>query len=106
MKLFRILLICSFLTAIASMSCKKSQPACGSFGWSLAIQDELNNLSAATTAYAQNNTQENCQAYKQAYIDYIDALKGWEHCLVNDLDRADWQQTLNEAEQEANGIQC
>ena len=106
MNLFRIFFLCAVLTGIGSTSCKKSEPACGSFGWSFAIQDEIQNLSTATTAYAQNDTPENCQAYKQAYIDYIDALKGWEHCLLSEFDRADWHQALNEAEQEVNNIQC
>lgn len=106
MNLLRILFICAVLTGAGNMSCKKSQPACGTFGWSFGIQDELNNLSDAILTYSQNETPENCLAYKQAYIDYIDALKGWEHCLLNDTDRSDWQNALNEAEQEANNIQC
>jgi hypothetical protein len=106
MNLLRIFFICAVLTGVGIISCKKSEPACGSFGWSFAFQDEINNLSIAATAYGQNNTPENCQAYKQAYIKYIDALKGWEHCLLSELDRDDWHQALNEAEQEVINIQC
>ena len=102
---FRMLFICAVLAAVGTTSCKKSEPDCGTFGWSFAIQDEINNLSAAATAYSQQNTPENCQAYKQAYLNYIDALKDWEHCL-NDFDRTDWQHALQEAEQDVNNIQC
>lgn len=106
MKLATLFFICAVLTGMGTISCKKSEASCGTFGWSFAIQDELNNLSAATTAYAQNETTENCLAYKKAYSDYIDALKGWERCLLNDHDRSDWQNALNEAEQEVNNIEC
>lgn len=106
MNLLRILFFCAVLTGIGSTSCKKSKAACGTFGWALSIQDELNNLSAATNAYSQNDTSENCNAYKQAYSEYLDALQGIEHCLVTDFERDDWQQSLNEAQQEVDSIQC
>ena len=106
MKLFRVLVFGVVLLSLGSVSCKTSGVNCGSAGWGLAIQDEINNLSTTATAYSTNPTTENCQAYRQAYIDYIDALKGWEKCLSNAVDRADWQQALDDAEQEANNIQC
>jgi hypothetical protein len=103
---YRLFFFYTLLLSISTFSCRKSAPACGTLGWSLAIQDELNNLSAATTAYSQNASHQNCEAYKQAYIDYIDALKGLEKCLINSIERADWQHSLDLAEQEVNNIQC
>ena len=106
MKLFRVLVFGVVLLSLSSVSCKKSGVSCGSTGWALGIQDEITNLSNAAGAYSTNPTTENCQKYRQAYIDYIDALKGWEKCLNTSADRAEWQQQLDEAEQEAQNIQC
>ena len=83
-------------------SCGKS---CGSLGWTVGVQDELNNISAASIEYSQNPTPANCQAYREAYLDYIDALRSWDNC-VQTTDRASWQQYLNEAEQNADDLKC
>ena len=100
-----LFLYCTIAYACLS-SCGKNEAACGSLGWTFDLQDELNNLSEATTAYAQDDSPANCNAYKQAYLDYIDALRGWERCLEAGNDREEWQQALNQAEQEANSILC
>lgn len=91
------------IVGTGSLSCRKA--SCGSLGWAVDIQDELNNLSATSAAYSQNPTPANCQAYREAYIDYIDALKSWDKC-VESGSRASWQQSLNEAEQDAENLQC
>jgi hypothetical protein len=102
MKLHFILLAGLFITGIGSFSCGKS---CGTFGWGLEIQDELNSLSAASAAYSQNPTPENCESYRKAYRDYIDALKGFDKC-VEPGERDSWRDALDEAEAEADNIQC
>jgi hypothetical protein len=106
MNSFYALFFCSVLTVIGLSGCRKSGVACGSPAFGLAIQEELNTLSTASTAYYQNPTPANCEAYKKAYVDYIDAIRGWEKCLSNTAERNSWQQSLDEAEQEANDLQC
>ena len=106
MRLFGILLFAMAIMTLGTTSCsKKSTVNCGSFGWGVAVQDEITTLSNASAAYSQNPTTENCNAYRQAYIDYINALRDYDKC-VQSADRADWQQALDDAEQEANNIQC
>lgn len=102
MKCYYIIVAAALIISVGSWSCGKS---CGTLGWALGVQDELNNLSTTSAAYSQNPTTANCQAYREAYIDYIDALKKWDKC-VGASDRGSWQQSLDEAETEAENIQC
>lgn len=87
-------------------SCRKSGLRCGSLGFAFALQDEAQNLSNASSAYSQNPTPANCEAYKHAYLDYIDAIRGYEKCLTTQAERASWQQSLEDSEQNAMNIQC
>ena len=58
---------------------------------------EINAISAASQAYFADQTTENCNALKDAYNDYLDALEDWEDC-ANFYDQFDeWQTALNEA---------
>ena len=93
------------LIGLSTTSCRKSSAKCGTLGWSLDLQNEITNLSNASSAYSLNPTTENCKAYKEAYSDYIDALRGYEKC-VSAAERAGWQQSLDEAEADVNNIQC
>lgn len=70
------------------------------------FQDDLNEVSSASTAYAMNPTPANCQAFKTAYLDYINALKNWRDCAIagNVLDQ--YQQSLDAAEAAVNNISC
>src|SRR5690554_4257119 len=86
--------LCLFFALTCLTSCGKN---CGSVGWALDLQDEINNLSVAAQAYSQNPSPGNCEAYRQAYLDYIHALKDWDKC-VDGVDRDSWRQSLNEAE--------
>lgn len=81
---------------LSQVSCKKddSDPGyCGST-WSTQLSDESTALSNAITVYATSPTTENCNAYKAAYQNYLDALKPFKDCTgytaaqKNDLENA------------------
>ena len=74
--------------------------------WANEVQDEADDYVDALTADSQNQTTENCNAYKQALLDYIDALQEWEDCVVGTGAYQGWQDTLNQVEVEANNIMC
>lgn len=89
--------------------------ACGSNSPSTALctatfneefQDELEDVTNAASAYGQNPTPENCQAFKNAYLDYIDALEGWENCATINGSLAEYNQALDDARDSANDIEC
>ena len=67
-------------------------------GLNNAIVNEIAALSTAGMNYALDMSDANCQAYKDAFEDYIDILKSLEDC-ANDLGTgSQWQQDLTEAE--------
>jgi hypothetical protein len=79
---------------------------CENWSASEEFQDELNAITTAATNYGQNPTKENCEAYKEAYLDYIDALRDFEDCYTfYDLDE-EFSQLLDESEASVNNIDC
>lgn len=62
------------------------------------VQTETNAVSNAALAYANDPSTANCNAYKDAYEDLIDAYKDLEDCAaaINQLDA--WRQALDAAE--------
>lgn len=95
--------------ALVLTSCKddNNDPTpCGAT-WGADLQDEINALSNALTAYSQNPTTANCEAYKQAYLDYLDELKGWGDCVTAGTQQhAEWQEAIEQAEDDVNSIVC
>jgi len=43
-------------------------------------QTEIDNINAASTTWAMDPSEANCNALKDAYDDYFDALENWEDC--------------------------
>ena len=101
----------SFLVVLAAIalsmtSCKKSNEVnCAFGGWAFGVTDEVLAISVAAQNYQLNPTEENCLAYREAYKDYIKALQSLEKC-VNADERADFQESLDEAEQDADDLPC
>lgn len=86
-------------------ACGKSAINCHSAGWAFAISNEAIALSEASSAYSLDQSKANCENYKKAYQDYINALKKYEKCL-EPSERSSWIQSLNDAEQEIKDLQC
>jgi len=105
MKIFNIIPATVFVLCIGFLSCSPGGPACGSFGFAFNVQNEILDLSAASTAYSQDPSPQNCQAYKNAYANYIDALKKYDKC-VEASERDEWRQSLEEAERDVMDLQC
>jgi hypothetical protein len=78
-----------------------------STAWASELTNEINAMSAAATTYALNPTVANCNAYKDAAQDYIDALEPYGNCAtLTGQNRTDWQNALNDAQAEINQIDC
>ena len=101
-----ILAIASLCTL--SLACGKNNGVtpCG-VNWANDIQDEANNLSNAILLYSQDPTPANCEAYRQAYLEYLDELKDWgNRCTLSSQDRKEWQEAIDDAEDEVDDIDC
>lgn len=111
MKNLKISLIGLSLVALTiSPSCNKDNndnggPCRGYVSWSLSVTDEAAALSAAASAYGQDQSTANCLKYKEAYNDYIDALDGQSTC-VPASQRAAFDQSLDDARAELNNLPC
>jgi hypothetical protein len=97
MKTIPIILVAACLICLGFSSCGPAGPKCRTLGFSFALQNEILTLSAAQSAFQQDPSPQNCNAYREAYSNYIEALKGYGGCVPAE-DRADWQQSLDEAE--------
>ena len=100
MKKFSILLFMATLI-IASFGCGGDDPndppsGCNTV-FSQTFNGELDAISTAANAYGMDPSQDNCDALKDAYNDYLDALEDWEDCanFYNQFD--EWQAALDSA---------
>jgi hypothetical protein len=98
---YNLILCIALVTSGLFMSCKKSTAVtCGASNWSVYIQDEIASLSNAASAYGQDPSSTNCEKFKDAYRNYINALKDIDNCVTNVQDRNDFQEALEDAEAE------
>lgn len=95
--------------SLAFLSCSGNSLAdrCGP-NWSPAVEleDEINDFTQALTAYSQDPTTANCEAYKEAYLDYLDALRDWEDCYIYAYSEAEFNQVIDDAEEAVNELDC
>ncbi len=100
-----------FLSAMISLvACNKDDDnadPCGvNWNFSNEIQDELELVIATSQAYSQNPTTVNCNSYKAAYQDYLDAVRALENCARLAGQLTAFNQAIDEAETALNNIQC
>ena len=98
-----------FFSIFLFFSCNSKsalEKKCENWSASVEFQEELSSVNNAAVTYSQNPTTENCEAYREAYLDYIDALRDWEDCYTfYDLDD-EFNQALDDAEEAANNLDC
>lgn len=86
-------------------SCTKDNDIGCTGAWATDLQNELTALSTAISIYSMEESEANCNDLKEAYQDYIDALKPYGNCAtLTGVNRTEWQNALNEAEAELETI--
>ena len=93
------------LTGLLFTACgDDDDPVNCSNSWTIEYQAELDAITAASTVWANDPSQANCDALKDAYNSYLDALEGWEDCAnqVNQL--TEWQAAIDAARLSADSI--
>ena len=103
-----ILPIICFFTFFAFISCNNDpEVTCAeNFNYLAELQTEINAVNAAGQAYNNDPSNANCEAYRSALLTYIDALRDLEDCARDAGQVQDWQQSLDEAEDNANTFLC
>lgn len=95
------------LALLVLFSCSKDDDGITpcSTNWALEISSEITAISTAYSNYAMDQSEANCNALKDAYRQYIDALKPFGNCsTLAGADRAEWQDAIDEAEEELDTI--
>lgn len=103
------LLIAVCLTTLFGLGgCSKNSPLspnCLSGSWIKNLEKELNAWSAASQLYGDDPTKANCENYKKAGVDYINALSKIKNCVPGGS-KSDFDEEQAEAKKELNAIIC
>jgi hypothetical protein len=106
-KLTGIFILSTFLITSGLFSCKSDEEKLEdcSILWATEVQDELNGISAAATAYFTDPSAANCNAYRSAYESYIDALEPYGECsALTGQNRSQWEQAIQDARESLNTL--
>ena len=99
----RVLCFLIVVSLLGIGSCKKKATDpdyCGT-NWAPQLSTEINALSTAAQAYFTDPSTPNCNAYKTAYQNYLDALQPFSNCAAwTEQQKNELQDAINEAEQE------
>lgn len=99
------------IAALPFVACNKDDDddddLCGS-NWNaaVALEDEINGLNSAAATYANDPTTENCEKYRQAILDYLDAVRGYEDCYIAIGQRDEFNKAVSDSEEQARNITC
>lgn len=101
------LLVCTlFGIVVFSIGCKKDDDPVGC-NYAIEVQDEVNALNTAATNYSNDpNNPAKCQAWKDAYQDYLNALEDNVECAAISGQQAELQSAIDQAQASLNSIQC
>ena len=106
-KIFMTLFLGFIIAGISSCKNNEEKDAPCSVAWATELSDEMNAMSSAAQAYATDQSTANCNAYKQAAQDYLNALKPYGDCtLLTGQDRIAWENALADAQESLDDMDC
>ena len=105
MKTLKNLSIIAFLLlSLSAISCNQTNnPVTCSYA--VELQDEATALSNAASAYGQDPTTANCEAYRQAFLDYLDEAEKLDDCVVAS-ERAAYRQAIDDTQASLDALTC
>ena len=75
-------------------------------GWEIAVNTKLQAAIDAGQVWAMSGVKEDCEKYKDALYDYLDAVRDLEDCYVLAGQKQAWEQAIQESEDDINSITC
>ena len=101
------LLVCMlFGIVVFNFGCKKDDDPVGC-NYATEVQNEVNALTAATDAYVSDSTNPvKCQAWKDAYQDYLNALEAHKECAALSGQQDELQAAIDQTQASLDAIQC
>ena len=105
-----LLTIALFTTILVFNACSKDDilnPTgnCGNSSWAEQVEKEITAWSNAATAYSQDPTTTNCNNYKSAGKNYLDALEGIKNCVPS-ASSNDFKKAIEDAKNELDAMNC
>ena len=100
-------LVFVILALLVLFSCSKDDDGITpcSANWAIELSSELTAIGTAFSNYSMDQSEANCNALKNAYQQYIDALRPFGKCsTLSGADRAEWQKAIDEAEEDLDSI--
>lgn len=104
--------LCTFfiaLSLLSTLACSKDNPGPGgcaaNFNYAVELQDESSALSAAASAYGNDPSTANCNAFKAAYQDYLDAAEDIRPCVLQ-ADLSAYQAAIDDARDDLDDLTC
>ena len=70
------------------------------------LQDEIQAVIDAAVKFGEDPTTENCNAYKEAALEYLDEIKEWEECYIFIGQGQEYQDAIEDAERDVENIDC
>lgn len=105
LKLFKTILrtIIGVCVLTLFVNCSKNPLKCATGSWALEISKELEDFTEALQLYNEDPTVANCNNYKNAFGDYLNALEDLDGCYAG---ATDFDDELKEGRQEISEIDC
>jgi len=99
--LFALVVSCTFI-----FSCgKDSVVGCGNNFYG-EIENELTDITTAFTAFSNDQSVANCENYKDALRDYLNALEGLRSCYGAGTSKAEFDAELKIAQDDLDDWEC
>jgi len=103
----RLLFFFLALGTLGLVSCSDDGVDCDdSFNFYTELEAEADALTDAAFAYANDPSTSNCEAFREAYQDYLDTAADLEDCADEVGQGAEFQQALEEAQDALDNLQC
>lgn len=105
-KCFGLLLLAGTLITAACSKSGSDPNGCGAaFNFAVELQAETNAVTSAASAYGNNPTTENCNAYKAAFEAYLDAAEDIRIC-ISSAEQSAYEGAIAEARADLDALQC
>lgn len=97
--------IVTMLFVTSSCSDDSTSDVCNASTYDQRIMSITSSFSTAAQDYGTNPNDANCQAFLEAYGDYIDFLKEFRDCSFT-VNGSDLNQVISESEAQRNDLPC
>lgn len=97
-----------FISLIGFSSCGDDKDDIGNCNtnFSIVLEAELDAITATGTAFGNDPTTENCNAYKTAFNNYLTALESLEGCYRENGLGDEFELSIEEARADINDLDC